>query len=242
MISTFLMGAKGMLMSCTTAFTSIVASCVMTLRNGKDSFASAAQYLVQGFANGISANTYMAAAKAKAMAAAAAAAAKAELDEHSPSKVGYSIGNFFGVAFVNALDDMGDKAYKAGANIATLARGGLTLAADGVTDALSGDLNPVITPIVDLSNVKTGLAAIDGMFNASPSVGTMSNLSAINSSMNNQNGTGDDIVSAIEDLGRRIADVTGDTYNFNGFTYSEGSDVATALQTLVRAAKMERRI
>ena len=242
MISTFLMGAKGMLMSCTTAFTSIVASCVMTLRNGKDSFASAAQYLVQGFANGISANTYMAAAKAKAMAAAAAAAAKAELDEHSPSKVGYSIGNFFGVAFVNALDDMGDKAYKAGANIATLAKGGLTLAADGVTDALSGDSNPVITPIVDLSNVKTGLAAIDGMFNASPSVGTMSNLSAINSSMNNQNGTGDDIVSAIEDLGRRIADVTGDTYNFNGFTYSEGSDVATALQTLVRAAKMERRI
>ena len=242
MISTFIMGAKGMLMSCTTAFTSIVASCVMTLRNGKDSFASAAQYLVQGFANGISANTYMAAAKAKAMAAAAAAAAKAELDEHSPSKVGYSIGNFFGIAFVNALDDMGDKAYKAGANIATLAKGGLTLAADGVTDALSGDLNPVITPIVDLSNVKTGLAAIDGMFNASPSVGTMSNLSAINSSMNNQNGTSDDIVSAIEDLGRRIADVTGDTYNFNGITYSEGSDVATALQTLVRAAKMERRI
>ena len=39
------------------------------------------------------------------MARAAAAAAEAELDINSPSKVGYRIGGFFGMGFVNSLID-----------------------------------------------------------------------------------------------------------------------------------------
>ena len=39
------------------------------------------------------------------MAAAAAEAAEDELDEHSPSKRFYGIGNFAGVGFINALID-----------------------------------------------------------------------------------------------------------------------------------------
>ncbi len=52
----------------------------------------AGAYLVEGFANGITENTFMAEAKARAMARAAADAAEDELDEHSPSRVGYHIG------------------------------------------------------------------------------------------------------------------------------------------------------
>ena len=57
-------------------------------------------YLVDGFCNGISENTWKAEAKARAMAAAAAEAAEDELDEHSPSKRFYGIGNFAGISCV----------------------------------------------------------------------------------------------------------------------------------------------
>ena len=59
-------------------------------------FYNIGSYLVDGFASGIDKNTYKASAKAKAMAEAAATAAKKALDEHSPSKVGYQIGDYFG--------------------------------------------------------------------------------------------------------------------------------------------------
>lgn len=52
------------------------------------------------------------------MARAAAQAAEAELDINSPSKVGYRIGGFFGMGFVNSLIDYTDKSYDAGASVA----------------------------------------------------------------------------------------------------------------------------
>ena len=82
---------------------------------------------------------------------------------------------------------------------------------------------------------------MNGMFR-SPSIGVMSNLDAISSGMklNRQNG-GENIVSAIEKLGKNLGNTTGDTYNINGINYGDNTDVAEAIQTLVRAAKIERR-
>ena len=34
----------------------------------------------------------------------------------------------------------------------------------------------------------------------------------------------------------------GDTYNINGVTYDDGSNIADAVGTLVRAARVERRV
>ena len=82
------------------SFTLALNSAVVSIRSYYSVFYNAGSYLVLGFANGISANSYLAAARSKAMASAAAEAARKELDEHSPSKVGYKIGDFFGVAFV----------------------------------------------------------------------------------------------------------------------------------------------
>ena len=58
----------------------------------------------------------------------------------------------------------------------------------------------------------------------------------------NQNGTNDDIVSAIKELSNKIDDVSGDTYNINGITYDDGSNITDAVKTLVRAARVERRM
>lgn len=103
-------------------FVQIVSGCLTAIRNKYTDFYNAGKYLVEGFADGITANTYLAEARARAMAAAAARAAERELDEHSPSKVGYRIGDFFGLAFVNAISDYADKSYKAGTNMAAAAK------------------------------------------------------------------------------------------------------------------------
>ena len=55
-----------------------------------------------------------------------------------------------------------------------------------------------------------------------------------------QNGTANDVVSAINKLGSNLGS-TGDTYNINGITYDDQSSVSEAIQTLIRAANIERR-
>lgn len=103
------------------------------------------------------------------------------------------------------------------------------------------DTQPRIRPILDLSDIRSGAGSISGIFGMTPSVGVMSNVRAINSMMSNQNGVNDDVISAIEKLGSSLGNTSGDTYHVDGITYDDGSNVADAVKTLVRAAKVGRR-
>lgn len=211
-----------------------------------DSFYGAGDYLVTGFADGISENTWYAAAKSRAMAAAAAEAAEDELDIHSPSRVGYGIGNFFGIGFLNALGDNVKKAYNASAGVAKSAVSGMSDAISKTRDMvdLGIDSQPTIRPVLDLSDVESGAGMIGSMFGINPSVGVLSNIKTIGTMMNrrNQNGTNDDVVSAIKDLDRTMRDKTGDTYAIGDISYSEGSEVSDAIRALTGAIIRERRM
>lgn len=206
-------------------------------------FWSAGSYLVTGFANGIGANSYKAEAKARAMARAAEKGAKEELKEHSPSKVGYEIGDFFGVAFVNAISKYSDKAYNVSKDVASSAKTGLSEAVKKINNVVSGDMDvhPTIRPVLDLSNVKTGAKSIDGMFGTNPTI--MANVGSISTAMarRGQNGENSDIVSAINRLRKDLGNVGGTSYHVDGITYDDGTNVSEAVKTLVRAAKVERR-
>ena len=56
-----------------------------------------------------------------------------------------------------------------------------------------------------------------------------------------QNGRNNDVVSAINKLRKDLGNVGNTSYNINGITYDEGTNVSDAIKTLVRAAKVERR-
>ena len=226
------------------SFSSILKAAISLIKSYYSQFREAGKYAVDGFADGISANTYKARAKAKAMADAASEAAAKALDERSPSKVFYGIGDYAGVAFVNALKDHTTKAYKASFEMASKAKSGLSDAVAKISDVINSDIDaqPTIRPVLDLSDVRAGASSISRMFGANPSVGVMSNVRAITSMMNgNQNGGNDDVISAIKDLGNKISGKTGDTYQINGITYNDDSNVSDAVATLVRAVRVERR-
>ena len=162
-------------------FIQIISGCLTAIRNKYTDFYNAGKYLVEGFADGISANTYLAEARARAMAAAAARAAERELDEHSPSKVGYRIGDFFGLAFVNAISDYADKSYKAGTNMAAAAKNGLSNAISKIREFVDGEMEvqPTIRPVLDLSEVRSSAGRLTAILSRSQAM-------KISSSMNRE--------------------------------------------------------
>ena len=225
------------------AITTIVNTAVSSARGYYSSFYSAGSYLVTGFANGISANSYRAAAKAKAMAQAAARAARNALDINSPSRVGYEIGDFFGMGFVNAIGDYTKTAYNASAEMAGSAKKGLQNSISNISAAFGDDgLSPVIRPVLDLSDVQAGAGTIGSLF-GTESVG-LSAVGSISTMMNRrgQNGGTSEIVSAIDKVRKDLSNVGNTSYNINGITYDRGSELDDALRTIVRYARIEGRV
>jgi hypothetical protein len=223
----------------------VVSAAVSTVNNHYINFYSAGKNLVEGFALGITANTFRAEAQAAAMAEAAKRAAEKALGINSPSKVFYKIGGYTGQGFVNALVDYGKTAYDSASSMADYARKGMTSAIGRIQDLINSDMDsqPTIRPVLDLSDVQSGVAYMNGLLPNSASIGVMSNLNSISSMMNrnNQNGEYGEVVSAIEGLRKDLGN-TGDTYIIDGVTYDDGSAVSSAMQTIVRAAKIERRV
>lgn len=189
------------------AFIQIVNSCLTAIRNKYTDFYNAGKYLVEGFAAGITANTYMAEARARAMARAAAAAAEAELDINSPSKVGYRIGGFFGMGFVNSLIDYADKSYDAGASVAKSAKEGLRNAVSKIGDFIENgiDSQPTIRPLLDLSDVTEGAGRLSALLSRNQAM-------KISAGMEREGG------SVVQNGG--TTPTSGNNYNFTQNNYS----------------------
>lgn len=224
------------------SITNGLSSVITSIKSYYSNFYSSGEYLVTGFANGISANTYKAEAKARAMANAAKQAAKDELKEKSPSKEGYEIGDYFGVGFVNGIGNNVRTAFSVGTEMAKSAKKGLNSTVNKMRKLIDTDMNlePTIKPILDLSNIKSGAGYIGSMI-GNPSLEVMSNVGSISMMMNRQNGVNDDVVSALNKLRGDLGNIGGDTYIVDGVTYDDGTNISDAVKTLVRAAKVERR-
>lgn len=207
-------------------------------------FYNAGASVAEGFANGISDNTYKATAKAAAMAAAAYEKAKEELDVNSPSKIFRKLGYSVPEGFAMGIDKMGDMVDKSSTSMASSAISSARNAIGRIVDIINGnmDVQPTIRPVMDLSDVTAGAGVINGMFGRTPSLGLRANVGSITSMMNNrQNGGNNDVVSAIDSLKDIIGKSSGNTYSIGGITYDDGSAIASAVQEIVRATRIEGR-
>ena len=227
----FIAGIKEKAEEVKTAFTGNLNASVTAIRDYHDQFKQAGAYLVEGFADGISENTYRAEAKARAMARAAAEAAEDELDEHSPSRVGYHIGDFFGLGFVNAIGTYAVKAYNASAEMADSAKTGLGNAIAKVKDMIDNgvDGQPMIRPILDLSDVEEKSHRLNTLFSRSQALTVSTGIAAARG-RNLQN----------EDTNPN----TGNSYNFTQNNYSPKALSRTEIyrQTKNQFSAMERMV
>lgn len=227
----FIAGVKEKAEEVKTAFTGNLNASVTAIRDYHDQFKQAGTYLVEGFADGISENTYRAEAKARAMARAAAEAAEDELGEHSPSRVGYHIGDFFGLGFVNAIGTYAVKAYNASAEMADSAKTGLGNAIAKVKDMIDNgvDGQPTIRPILDLSDVEEKSHRLNTLFSRSQALTVSTGIAAARG-RNLQN----------EDTNPN----TGNSYNFTQNNYSPKALSRTEIyrQTKNQFSAMERMV
>lgn len=224
-------------------FTSIVTSTLDKLNESTmiDKMKTAGKNFAQGFADGIENNRYLAVDAGTNLGNDAYNAAKRAIDAHSPSRKARKLGNFFGLGFINGIHEYTSDAYGESYSMADEARKGLSNAISKVNDILNdGRTNqPTIRPVLDLTDIESGAGRINGLFK---NVNVGGNLNAITVGMRSkgQNGTANDVVSAINKLGSNIGS-GGDTYNINGITYDDQSSVAEAIKVLIRAANIERR-
>ena len=160
---------------------------------------------------------------------------KATLKIASPSKVFTRDGEYSGEGFVNGLRKYASKVYKAGVELGKNAITGTASVSSDIFDDLK---DPVIRPVLDLSNIQNGVNSIDNMFARNQAM-------SINTRMNNAKQsevTNADVVRAINSLNSKIDGSPRTVTNINGITYDDGSNIVDAVETLVHAVKIEGRV
>ena len=219
---------------------------VSTVRSYYSSVYSAGQYVVSGFINGINSKTAAAKSAARALGNATNAALKSALRERSPSKISYQFGEYYTQGLADGMDDTSNKAEKSATNLGKSAIKGLKYAISKVSEIMGDnmDANPVITPVIDLTNVKSGGRQLNGMLTdmTNKSIGLSSSVSLANSvssgmrsSMEVQDSS---VVDSIKNLINTLKDndsaTMNNTFNINGTNAKEiASEVSKILQTQV---------
>ena len=225
------------------AVASVINSAVSKAKSGSGQMRSAGASMMDGFAAGIRSRASAAASEAAAAVSKAIAAAKSKLQINSPSKVFMQIGKWTVMGMEKGLDNNAYRISRSATNMAdgaiTAMQNSISKIANAVNDNI--DVQPTIRPVLDLSNVEAGARSLNGMLEGSQLSASLSgdmskSIGVIQNGTNNR-----EILSAIKDLQGNLGN-SGDTYQINGITYDDGSAISSAVQTLIRAAKIERRM
>lgn len=146
----------------------IMASAVAHVRLEYDNFYSVGEYMAEGMANGLG-STYslnLVDQAARNLASKAINGAKDRLRVASPSKVFAWLGEMSGEGFVNGLEDYNRASGIAGDEMANSALSAVSDAIMQISNFIQNgiDSQPVIRPILDLSDVKSGAQELNSMF------------------------------------------------------------------------------
>lgn len=172
-------------------------------------------------------------------------AVKKFLGINSPSKVFAAFGRGMDEGLVVGLNEYSGQVADSAEGVGKDAVNTMSKSIAGIADVVDSDVDtePTIRPVLDLSDVKAGAGAIDGMLGSDRSVGVMANVRSIGSMMNNrQNGSNSDVIYAIKSLASKLDGSPRNVYNINGITYDDGSAVSNAVGELLRATTIEGRI
>lgn len=208
-------------------------------------FKSAGKDIISGFIKGIREKISAVGNAASEIGKKALGSIKSFLGIESPSKEFALVGRYSDEGIIVGLKAYAGKVAAAAGNVGSHALETMRKSISGIGTLMGSDLDgqPTIRPVLDLSAVTAGANSINKMFDMTPSVGVMSTIGAISSAMNGrQNGVNGDVVAAIKDLGSKLGRTSGDTYQINGVTYDDGSNIIDAIEAIVREARIERRM
>lgn len=237
LMKSFNSGVSGQTNTVKNQFSTLLSNCVAAVRSYYSQFQSAGSYLAAGIANGIAANSGSASTAARNLAGNAAIASARRLQERSPSKVGYKIGDYFGIGFTNGIADNIRNAGISSDALAESATTGLSNAVSKIATLIDSgmDMNPTIRPVLDLTEIQNGSAAMADLMSTlsgRPVEGTVSIAAKTANSMNRTTFTPEQ--QTANDTGKQTTENT--TNNF----YITGTDPRAIADEVDR--KLQRRV
>lgn len=161
---------------------------------------------------------------------------------HSPSEITTDAGIFTSRGYIDGMLELSRKIYSTGCDMGDYGAKGFEIGAQYVSDILDGvlDIDPTIRPVLDISGIKTGVDDATSMLNNMSSMSLGATVGAnIDSRRQNRN---DETVVAINKLGSILRNMPRNTYNVNGVTYDDGSNVSNAVASLISAIELSRRM
>ena len=199
-------------------------------------FKSIGSNLVAGMVKGLNSQMGALESAVERLEAKAERAVEAKAKIKSPSRVWAKIGSYLGLGLAKGVDRSAGAVVKASEGLADVSTDAMSSAIGVISDKLeNGDFNPTITPVVDLSRAQASANELNSMFSANRAM-------SVAASVNNQMTPTDRITSAIGSL-RSLANQSGTTnnYSINGITYSNGSEIAQAMEVLANAVLVNGR-
>lgn len=245
-IQKFIDGVEAKRTTAKNACTVLVKTCADAISSRSSLFKSAGKDLGAGLVKGINAKQTAVYNAGYALGQKAVQGEKDGQKSNSPSKLTILAGNWLGEGLIIGMRQMSTGVYNAGSTLGENAVRTMSDTISKISDIINSDVDtqPTIRPVLDLSGVQSGTRALNGMLGFDSTVGVQANISAISSMMRQRtnNISNADVVSAIDKLRKDITKIGGDTYQINGVTYDDGSNISDAIATIVRAARIERRV
>ena len=227
------------------AATSMVNKAVAKIRNNQNQWVSVGAYLVSGLIKGLDSKKGEVERKARELANAAKKALEEAAKVNSPSKVWMRIGGYMGEGLAVGISKSGDQVVSASKGLAAASEMAVQSAIESIANAISNDVNtnPVITPVVDLTDVRSGAAFINSAFGSNLS-GIRGNGLAASITHTIQNGGKSDMERSIDDLTDQIGTMT-DTMNsrsLNNYINIDGAtDPEAFADGLIRSFRLNAR-
>ena len=229
-----------------TEVNNIITDAVKAAGSKVGEFVQAGADMIGGLISGIKQKAGELAEKAAAAAQSALDAVQRKLGIKSPSREFMKVGRYSMEGMVVGIDRYAYKVENAASSMADNALNTVSRSLANMSSIIDGDMdvNPTIKPVMDLSNVEQGSRRIGDLLNSNEygiAANTSGFLSGSIGTIQNGNDNSD-ILSALKDLKGALANTGNTTYRIDGITYDDGSNVSSAVETLVRAARIERRI
>lgn len=226
---------------------------VEALKHKVSEWRSVGRNMVSGLISGIMSRASEVANKARNLVSNAIDAAKNKLDSHSPSRVFIQIGKDIDNGLMIGMDTNADKVAYRSAHMAETVIDAAKKPLDTLADLFGSDLvtDPTITPTIDLSEIQNDTKRLYSMmsdmdrfsFHGNLDLATSTNRSVDADRRRKENAetaSMDALIGAINGLASLIGN-TGNTYNVNGVTYDDGSNISSAVRSLIHAVTVEGR-
>lgn len=146
--------------------------------------ANLAGAIIDGMTGGLASKAGNVVSEAKKIATSVLSTIGSWLGISSPSKETKKLGAWTGQGFVDGLSSMGTAVTKASSDVAGSALTSMSKTISGMSDLISGsvDINPTITPVLDLSDIKKNAGQISDLLTTTPVTVGASTSSAKNAS------------------------------------------------------------